>query len=134
LVEEARCLEAAGETAEALEVYGRVADLADAPYGRYAPLEGWADYHLAEGAAAVARSGVGGGEKLRQWRRAGRVLDAYLGWVGRYSESLVLSGRQDPALMTELRGLALEAAATLRTSADLADRELAQRLAKVGGS
>jgi O-antigen ligase len=134
LVEYARCLEAVGRTKDAVEVYRRAMALADQDYGRCVPLSGWADYHLAIAAAAVARSGAAPSEKLQAWRVAGKVLVKYLQWSAAYAPALLIAGRGDAALRDELRSLALEAAAALKHSAEIGDRQLAARLAALGGS
>lgn len=134
LVEYARCLEAAGRLKDALVVYRRAMALADQDYGRCVPLTGWADYHLAIAAAAVARSQPVGSEKIRAWRVAGRVLVEYLQWSEAYAPALLVAGRADASLKGELRSLALEAAAALQKSAEPGDRQLATRLAGLGGT
>lgn len=134
LVEYARCLESTGRTREALNIFRRAMALADQDYGRCVPLSGWADYHLAIAAAAVARSDASPGEKLHAWRVAGRVLVEYLQWSAAYAPALLIAGRADAALKSELRSLALEAAAALQRSAEPGDRQLAARLAGLGGN
>ncbi|MCX7598048.1 MAG: O-antigen ligase family protein [Armatimonadetes bacterium] len=134
LVEYARCLEAADRTREALDIYRRAMALADGDYGRIVPLSGWADYHLAIAAAAVARSQAIADEELGAWRVAGRVLAEYLQWSAAYAPALLTAGRADPGLKSELQSLAREAAAALRHSHEPGDRQLATRLAGLGGT
>lgn len=127
LLELARCLEQAGRTREALGVYRRLADLADQAYGQYPALEGWADYRIAVGAAAAARTETGE-QASRLWRTAGRILADSLTWDRVYHGSLEAGGRADPGLQAELDSLALDVAAALERSDGAGDAELAGKL------
>ncbi len=127
LLEFARCLEAAGRQDDALAVYRKTMALARTEYGRYPPLEGWADWHIAAAAAAVARA-TSGPERLNAWRVAATVLRDYLSWTLHYREPMAVADRLDAGLLSELSAIAYDAAAALAQSPDRADRELAHKL------
>ncbi|MBC7288021.1 MAG: O-antigen ligase family protein, partial [Armatimonadetes bacterium] len=128
LLEYARVLEAIGRTQDALAVYRRITALADTEYARCPPLEGWADWHIAVAAAAVARSESRAEAKLAAWRAAARTLRDYLSWTIHYHQSMQIGGRLDTSLLQDLRGVAVEAAAALADSRQTEDRVLARQL------
>lgn len=131
LLEYARCLEQAGDVKAALDVYRRIAALADGPYGQYPALEGWADYRIAIAAAAVARSNTG--EKaIEMWRRAGQVLVQSLSWSRAYRSTLESTGRLDVGLDAELDSLAMDTATAL-SRGGAGDRETARKLRELAG-
>ncbi len=127
LMELARCLEAAGREGEALRVWRQVAELADAEYGRYTALEGWADWRLAVAAAVVARHEKGQAAAV-WWRKAGEILERYLSWRNRYAEAMAAAGEWDAALAAELAELAAEIARNLEATGRRDDAALARRL------
>jgi O-antigen ligase len=131
LLEYAHCLEAAGDEAHALDVYRAVMALADADYGRYVSLEGWADHHLAEASSAVARATKSPDERLRAWRTAGRVTASWLEWNLHYRASLEIGGQADSGRMSEMCSLALDAAAALTRTGHAGDDALAAKLRKL---
>jgi O-antigen ligase len=133
LLEYARCQEAVGDVPRALEAYRATMALADADYGRYAPLEGWADYHLAVAAAAVGRASQSPDERLHAWRVVGQVLAAYLQWTATYHASLELGGQIDKGRQAELCSLALEGAAALSKAGQAGDDALAAKLRTLAG-
>lgn len=127
-VEYARCLEAKGEESRALGVYRHVLALANSDYGHYAPLQGWADYHLAEAAYAVARASKSPDERLKAWRTAGRVTATWLHWYIAFHASLELGGEADPARLAEMESIGLDAAAALDRTGQAGDASLAAKL------
>jgi O-antigen ligase len=131
LLEKARVLEALGRQKEALAVYRQMLCLAEGDYGRYSPLEGWADYHLAFAGAAVARAATSPAERHHAWQITGRILAAYLRWAAGYRQAAAPGGAADLPLFAELRSLASEAAAFLARTGEVGDRVLARKLREI---
>jgi tetratricopeptide (TPR) repeat protein len=131
LMEYARCLEAKGDVPHALEVYRTVMALADEDFGKYVSLEGWADYHIAEAASAVARASTSPDERLKAWGTAGRITAMWLQWNLTYKASLEVGGQADSGRMNEMVSLAMDASSALAKTGQAGDDAVVAKLRKL---